>query len=122
MNFAHFNALIELIRPYSKHRKGQGKNSLIPFSLKVNSFIHFVVGGAICDIALSHGMGDTTTTTCIWEVMTAIHKCPHLNIGFPRGFAEQKQIAAGFNSKARQISTVVLDALMACWYGQSSHT
>jgi hypothetical protein len=91
MNFAHFNALVELIRPFSKHRKGQGKNGMIPFSLKVSSFIRFGAGGAICDIALSHGMGNTTLTTCIWEVMTAIHNCPHLNIEFLMGFAEQKK-------------------------------
>jgi hypothetical protein len=101
MNYFQFMGLVSLLEPHSKPRKKSGKNGTVAFSLKVSCFIRFGAGGSISDISLTHGLGDTTVTSCIWQVLSAIHKCPALDIKFPTSHAEQKQIAAGFQKKSQ---------------------
>jgi hypothetical protein len=101
MTFSQFRDLVAILKPYSNVRRKMGKNGEIPFSLKVSCFIRFAAGGATADIGLSHGLGNTTVTTCVWQVMSAINKCPSLDISFPTSHIQQNKIAEDFRKKSK---------------------
>ena len=103
MSYKQFTTLCDLLEP---HMKSTGRtaccpNTHIPCSTCISAAIRYCAGGSQYDIFLSHGMSHSSIFVCLWDFISAIHKCTVLDIAFPKSQVEQEVIASNFKKASK---------------------
>lgn len=101
MSFEDFQVLADAVVPYMVYAKcNRGRNGPIPPTTALSSLLRFMSGGSVYDIMQTHGLSHSSLYNCIWHTISAINKCPILQIKFPSSQDEQLKAAREFKGKS----------------------